>query len=514
MRIVKRALISVSDKAGLIPFVTGLAEAGVDLLSTGGTAKALLDAGLAVRSVSDFTGSPEILDGRVKTLHPRVHGAILARRSVPEHMSQIAEQGIEVIDMVVVNLYPFGQTVARPDCTLEQAIENIDIGGPSMLRSAAKNFEDVAVVADPADYDAVLAEIKKNGGLSRETRFRLARKAFLSTARYDSAIAAWLEAHDQELPPRVFEEYELVQPLRYGENPHQSAAFYRRAGAEGGLPAAVIHHGKAVSYNNLLDLDGALCVLRDFPAPTAVVLKHSNPCGLASDASIHEAFRLALACDPVSAFGGIVGVNRPIDAKLAGVLLESGFLECILAPGYDADALEALKAKKNLRILELAEAGVPRTLRDRVERSVEGGLLVQDRDMIPEGGYTLNVVTEAKPTPEQMVSLEFAYRACKQVKSNAIVLAVGTALVGVGAGQMSRVDSSKLAVLKAGDKARGSVLASDAFFPFRDGVDAAAEAGVSAIIQPGGSVRDEEVIAAANEHKIPMVFTGMRHFRH
>ncbi|MBE7559961.1 bifunctional phosphoribosylaminoimidazolecarboxamide formyltransferase/IMP cyclohydrolase [bacterium] len=513
---VKRALLSVSDKTDLVGFATGLADAGVELISTGGTTRALLDAGLSVRGVSDFTGSPEILDGRVKTLHPKVHGAILARRDLPEHRRQVERYGLELIDMVVVNLYPFQATVARPDCTLEQAIENIDIGGPSMIRSAAKNWNDVAVVTDPADYQSVLDELRRNRGfVSRETCYRLAVKAFLSTARYDRAIALWLEGRERRPAPRLVEEYELVQSLRYGENPHQSAAFYRRLGAPGGLPAATVHHGKTLSYNNLLDLDAALCVLRDFEAPTAVILKHNNPCGLAShERSIEEALRAAHACDPVSAFGGVVGVNRPVDARLAAIMLDCGFLECVLAPAYQPEALEALKGKKNLRIVELAEAGEPRREADRVCRPVEGGLLVQDRDRVPTAGYEMRVVTKAQPNPAQLASLAFAFKACKQVKSNAIVLVQGTATVGIGAGQMSRVDSSRLAVLKAGDRARGAVLASDAFFPFRDGVDAAAEAGVTAIIQPGGSVRDEEVIAAADEHKIPMIFTGVRHFRH
>ncbi len=513
---VKRALLSVSDKTGLTAFATGLADAGVELLSTGGTAKALVAAGLPVRAISDFTGSPEILDGRVKTLHPKVHGAILARRDLPEHQAEVKKHGIEQIDMVVVNLYPFQATVARPECTLEEAIENIDIGGPSMIRSAAKNWNDVVVVTDPGDYQPVLDELRQNRGIiARDVRYRLAVKAFLSTARYDRAIVAYLEGRQAECAPRLLEEYELMQALRYGENPHQAAAFYRRVGHGGGLPAATVHHGKTLSYNNLLDLDAALNVLRDFAVPTAVILKHNNPCGLAGDEhSIHEAYRQAHACDPQSAFGGIVGINRPVDAALATAILESGFLECVLAPAYHAEALEALKTKKNLRIVELAECAEPRTAADRVTRPVEGGLLVQDRDLVPARGYEMQVVTQRRPTEAQLASLVFAFKACKQVKSNAIVLVSGMATVGIGAGQMSRVDSSRLAVLKAGERARGAVLASDAFFPFRDGVDAAAEAGIAAIIQPGGSVRDEEVIGAANQHGIPMVFTGMRHFRH
>lgn len=539
---VERAIISVWDKTGIVDFARALAELGVEILSTGGTQRVLAEAGVPVVPIEQYTGFPEMLDGRVKTLHPKVHGGLLAIRDEPTHRQQMDDHGIKPIDMVVVNLYPFRETVARPDVTLEEAVENIDIGGPTMLRSAAKNFRFVAVVCNPAAYPEIIEELRANDcQLSEDTRRLLALEAFKHTAQYDVAISAWLSRQflsPDGLPPLVVPWLEKVQDLRYGENPHQAGAFYRAVGAaESGLAAARQLHGKELSFNNLLDLTAALQAARDFEEPTAVIIKHLNPCGLASAATLRQALEDAWSSDPVSAFGSVIGLNRVVDTDTAEILgnsehlrdtilprykQESGdeeatvlaaFVEAVIAPGYEPAALELLRQKKNLRIMVLEEwetgAG-----EDLEFRYVPGGALVQELDRRLAGPSDLRVVTQARPTEEQMRALLFADRVAKHVKSNAIVLCQGTRLVGCGAGQMSRIDSMHLAARKAGLRARGAVLASDAMFPARDNVDAAAQTGCSAIIQPGGSIRDEEVIAAANEHGIPMVFTGLRHFWH
>ncbi len=517
---IRRALLSVSDKAGLVELARGLADLGVTLLSTGGTRKALADAGLPVTDISDVTGFPEVLDGRVKTLHPKVHGGILAVRSNPQHARTIAEHGIEPIDLVVCNLYPFEATVARAGSTHEDVVENIDIGGPSMVRSAAKNYHDVAIVTDPGQYAAVLEELRGQGGLSLETRERLAAAAFARTAAYDAAIAAYFagRAGDSEaFPPRLDLRLERRTALRYGENPHQKAAFYAEPGVGGACVAtAESLHGKELSYNNLLDLDSALNLVREFAEPAAVVIKHNNPCGAAVGTTLAEAFRKAYEGDPLSAFGGVLGFNRELDEATAMQITEpNSFVECVIAPGYSEAAFRVLTTrpswKKNVRILKTgpldARPGGPDF------RRVDGGLLVQDRDH-GGGDFAAKVVTKRPPSPEEMADLRFAWVVCKHVKSNAIVLAKGGKVLGVGAGQMSRVDSVHLAARKAGEGARRSVMASDAYFPFRDNVDAAARAGVTAIVQPGGSVRDQESVDACDEHGLAMVQTGVRHFRH
>jgi len=545
---VRRALLSVSDKTGLAPFASGLAALGVQLISTGGTARALREAGLAVTDVAEITGFPEMLDGRVKTLHPRIHGGLLGRRGHPEHERQMAAQGIAPIDLVAITLYPFEATTAKPDVSLAEAIEDIDIGGPAMLRSAAKNFEAVAVIVDPADYDGVLDELKRNdGSLSAATRFGLARKAFAHTARYDALIAGFLEhvevgadgprlsSLDSPAPLReagrsrpsfpqlLHVRLEKLQELRYGENPHQRAAFYRDLALRGGIAAARQLQGKELSYNNLLDLHAAWELAQEWIEPVVAIIKHTNPCGAATAPELREAYLRARDTDPVSAYGGIIAVNRPLDAPTAREIAAT-FVEAIVAPGYTEEALAILKDKKNLRLLEFpAGAGgtppkgypVPGPGAGELElRRVSGGMLVQDRDAVDLDPGALKVVSKRAPTESEMRALRFAWRVAKHVKSNAIVLATEHATVGIGAGQMSRVDSAKLARMKANFPTQGTALASDAFFPFRDGVDAAAEAGVTAVIQPGGSVRDAEVIAAADEHGMAMLFTGIRHFRH
>jgi phosphoribosylaminoimidazolecarboxamide formyltransferase/IMP cyclohydrolase len=516
---ISRALISVSDKTGVADFARRLSAAGLEILSTGGTAKALAAAGVPVREVSDFTGAPEILDGRVKTLHPRVHGGILGRPT-PAHRAEMKQAGIEPIDLVVVNLYPFRETVAR-GAPFDEVIENIDIGGPAMIRSAAKNHERVAVVVDPADYAVVLAELDAAGEVSAATRFRLARKAFAHTAAYDGAIATHLGRIDRaDAPLADFSEAlnvsaTLARALRYGENPHQKAAFYAvDTGAAGGpsLARAEVLQGKELSYNNLLDLDAALRLCAEFAAPAAAIIKHNNPCGVAtSDAGLIEAYRRARETDPVSAFGGIVAVNRPVDGELGRELSET-FLECVIAPSYTPEALGALAAKKNLRLLACPIA--PDAAGALELRSIAGGLLVQHRDGQTAAAAAAKVASKRAPTPKELRDLDFAWRVCKHVKSNAIVFAADGRTLGIGAGQMSRVDSVKIAVSKARAALAGSVVASDAFFPFRDGVDEAAKAGAVAIVQPGGSVRDVEAVAAADEHGMAMIFTGERHFRH
>jgi len=515
---ITRALISVSDKSGVVEFSRQLAEYGVELLSTGGTAKLLREAGLTVKDVSEFTGFPEMLDGRVKTLHPKVHGGLLGMRSNPEHVAKMKEHGIENIDMVVVNLYPFEATTARKGCHLEDAIENIDIGGPTMLRSAAKNYPDVTVLVDSADYAQVLDEMKATAGtVSATTNFALAVKVFQHTAAYDGAISNYLGARltgeVQEYPPTFTLQVKKAQDLRYGENPHQTAAFYvENSISEPCVSNAVQLQGKELSFNNIIDLDAAIETVKEFEQSAAVIIKHTNPCGVALADSPLTAYLKARECDPVSAFGGIVGFNRTVDAETA-TELTSTFLEAVIAPGYSDEALAIFTAKKNVRVMQ-----VP--LLDSFVaggfdlKRVTGGLLLQGRDLGMINALECRVVTERTPTVSEYEALDFAWRVCKHVKSNAIVFCNRDQTVGIGAGQMSRVDSSKIAIQKALLPIRGTVLASDAFFPFRDGVDAAAEAGVTAIIQTGGSVRDEEVIKAANEHGIAMLFTTMRHFRH
>jgi phosphoribosylaminoimidazolecarboxamide formyltransferase/IMP cyclohydrolase len=525
LRTIRRALLSVSDKTGLLDLARGLAAFNIKLISTGGTRKALTDAGLAVRDIAEVTGVPEMLDGRVKTLHPRIHGGILAVRDNPEHTAALQTHGIEPIDLVVCNLYPFEIVANRPGATHEEIIENIDIGGPSMIRSAAKNYRDVAVVISPTQYAAVLEEMRKNNGaLTLETRERLASAAFARTAAYDEAIRVYFVnriAGIQPLPAALPLQFLRKQMLRYGENPHQQAAFYIEPGALAACVAsAEVLHGKELSFNNLLDLDSALNLVREFGEPAAVVVKHNNPCGAAVAPTLVEAFRKAYEGDPLSAFGGILGFNREVDEATAMQISEPNrFVECIIAPGYTDAAFTVLTTrpswKKNVRLLRTG----PLELRGRSGvgldyRRVEGGLLVQNRDAGSEDFAQLKVVTKRAPTEAEMHDLRFAWLVCKHVKSNAIVLGKGGMVVGVGAGQMSRVDSVHLAVRKAGERGKGSVLASDAFFPFRDNIDEAARAGVMAIIQPGGSVRDADSITACDEHGLAMVFTGIRHFRH
>ncbi len=518
---VTQALLSVSDKTGLVEFARGLAALGVRLLSTGGTARLLAQEGLAVTEIGDYTGFPEMLDGRVKTLHPKVHGGILARRDLPEHCAALAAHGTPTIDLVVVNLYPFRQTVARADCSLEDAIENIDIGGPTMVRAAAKNYRHVGIVVDPADYAGLLSELRaKQCVLSEATRFQLARKAFSHTAAYDGAISNWLTARDEagtqtaEFPDRFNLQVSKVQDLRYGENPHQHAAFYRdETPVDGGIANYRQHQGKELSYNNIADADAAWECVKTFESPACVIVKHANPCGVAVDASLTGAYRKAFATDPTSAFGGIIAFNQAVD-KAAAEAVSGQFMEVLIAPGYTAEALEFLQKKANVRVLEVppARAANPYDL-----KRVGGGLLVQTADARNVAPAELKVVTRLAPTAEQLADLLFVWRVAKFVKSNAIVFAKEGQTVGVGAGQMSRVDSARIAAIKAqnaGLTLAGSVVASDAFFPFRDGLDVVIDAGAKAVIQPGGSMRDEEVIAAADERGIAMVFTGARHFRH
>ncbi len=512
---VRRALLSVSDKTGVVDFARGLAELGVELVSTGGTARELQAAGLAVRPIEDFTGFPEIMDGRVKTLHPKLHAGLLAVRSDPAHLAAAAEHDVEFVDLVCVNLYPFERTAGRRDAAPEEVIEQIDVGGPTMLRAAAKNHAYTAVVASPAAYDAVLEELRTDDArLSMETRRWLAAEAFSYTARYDTAISRWFAEGAEDFPSLHVRAYERVLELPYGENPHQRAAFYEQVGARRHVLSHVRqHHGKAISYNNLLDLDAARALARDLgERPACVIVKHNNPCGAAVGSDPLDAYRRAFACDPVSAYGGVIVLNRPVDRPTAEALPEQ-FVEVLLAPGYGEGALEALQAKPNVRLLEDEERRGPDP-RERAVRQVEGGLLVQDRDRAVRDPATMHVATERHPTEAEWRDLLFAWAVCAHVKSNAIVLARDHATVGVGAGQMSRVDSVRLAVEKARSDLQGAALASDAFFPFADGPELAIAAGVTAIIQPGGSVRDEQVIAAAQEAGVAMVLTGRRHFRH
>jgi phosphoribosylaminoimidazolecarboxamide formyltransferase / IMP cyclohydrolase len=515
---IRRAILSVTDKTGLVDFARQLANFGVELISTGGTAKLLRDSGIAVQEISEFTGFPEMLDGRVKTLHPKVHGGILHRRENPAHAAAVAEHGIQPIDMVVVNLYAFEKTAAKPGVAFEELIENIDIGGPSMIRSAAKNFHDVAVVTSPSDYAAIAEEMARlNGALSRETKWLLAQKAFATTAAYDSAIASTLERvptsedfrgfSTEGFPKTLRLSFTKTLDLRYGENPHQKAAMYSDGSGVGVANARQIQ-GKELSYNNIVDLQAAWDLAQEFDEPVCAIIKHTNPCGTATGKTLAEAYKRALECDPVSAFGGVIGVNRPIDADAAEEMHKL-FLEVIAAPGFDEEARARFATKKNLRLVEVKAAPQKWTL-----KNVSEGILVQDVDLRPLQDVDLKVVTQRAPTAEETRALLFAWKVCKHVKSNAIVYAREGQTVGVGAGQMSRVDSAKIGAMKAQLPLHGTVAASDAFFPFPDGVEEIAKAGATAIIQPGGSQRDPEVIAAADRLGLAMLFTGVRHFRH
>ena len=514
---VTRALVSVSDKTGVLEFCRGLNQLGIELLSTGGTAKLLAENNVPVTEVSDYTGFPEMMDGRVKTLHPKVHGGILGRRGIDDAV--MADSGIKPIDMVVVNLYPFEQTIANPDCDLETAIENIDIGGPTMIRAAAKNHEDVAIVVDPADYSAILAELQADVSLSHATRFNLALKSFEHTARYDTAIATYLgKINNSGFPDTLNLQFHRLQTMRYGENPHQNAAFYQEKNPPvGSIAAAKQLQGKELSYNNIADADAALECVKAFPEqPACVIVKHANPCGVAISDDILGAYNLAYATDPTSAFGGIIAFNRELDEKTAAEIAARQFVEVIIAPAVSEGAKAALAKKQNVRVLECGywDAINPAALDFK---RVAGGLLVQDKDIGSITAADVKVVSQRAPSEQEMADLLFAWRVAKFVKSNAIVYVKNGQTIGVGAGQMSRVYSAKIAGIKAADEGLqvpGSVMASDAFFPFRDGIDAAAAAGVTAVIHPGGSMRDQEVIDAANEHNIAMVLTGMRHFRH
>ena len=513
---IRRALLSVSDKTGLREFGGALSKLGVELISTGGTYEALREAGADVVYISDITGFPEILEGRVKSLHPKIHAGILARRDKEDHLAQLAELEIQPIDLVVVNLYPFEATVAKADVTLEEAIENIDIGGPTLIRAAAKNYQGVAVVVDPADYPRIVDCLETEGGLPADFCRELAVKAFRHTARYDAIIARFL-GQDTPFPDTLTLPWDKVAELRYGENPHQRAAFYAEPGyGPYTMAAAKQLQGKELSFNNYNDANGALELLKEFAEPTVVASKHTNPCGVASAEDLATAFRLAYESDPVSIFGGIIAVNRVVDAETAEQMKEI-FLEVIVAPGYTEEALRILKEKQNLRLLQID--GLDQICGQKQPaawdyKRVSGGLLVQDADLADLDLDRLQVVTKVQPTDEQMASLLFGWKVVKHVKSNAIVLASGRQIIGVGAGQMNRITAAQLAIAQAKERAQGSVLASDAFFPFNDVVKAAAQAGVKAIIQPGGSIRDQDSIDAANEYGIAMVFTGIRHFKH
>ena len=515
---IQRAILSVTDKTGLVDFARKLNQLGVELISTGGTAKLLRDSGITVKDISDLTGFPEMLDGRVKTLHPKVHGGILHRRENATHRAAVAEHGIQPIDMVVVNLYAFEKTAAKPGVHFEELIENIDIGGPSMIRSAAKNFQDVAVVTSPADYESIADELAKSRGeLSSATKWRLAQRAFATTAAYDSAIASTLERvssnghrelHSAEgFPQNLRLSFSKIMDLRYGENPHQKAAMYSD-GTGTGVANGCQLQGKELSYNNIVDLQAAWDLAQEFEEPVCAIIKHTTPCGTATGKSLLEAYKKALECDPVSAFGGVIGVNRPIDGAAAEEMAKL-FLEVIAAPGFDDQAKAKFASKKNLRLVEIKD--VPQKW---VLKNVSGGILVQDADVRPLTEADLKVVTKRPPTAEEKRALLFAWKVCKHVKSNAILYARDGQSVGVGAGQMSRVDSCKIGAMKAVLPLKGTVAASDAFFPFPDGVEEIAKAGATAIIQPGGSVRDQEVVEAADRLGLAMIFTGVRHFRH
>jgi phosphoribosylaminoimidazolecarboxamide formyltransferase / IMP cyclohydrolase len=530
---VRRALISVSDKTGVVELAEGLAELGVEIVSTGGTARALADAGLVVRAIEDFTGFPEMMDGRVKTLHPRLYAGLLAVRSDEAHLQAAAEHSIEPVDLVCVNLYPFEQTVARGDASDTEVVENIDIGGPTMIRAAAKNHPYAAVLVDPADYASVLAELREAGGhLSMGTRERLAGKAYACTARYDASISAWFaQREDEDFPAQRTLAYEKATELRYGENPHQRAAYYAEVGAPTHLLAGVTQlHGKELSFNNLLDLSSARELVEDFSEPACAIVKHNNPCGCALGKTALDAYERAFACDPLSAYGGVIALNRPVDAACAQAISQQ-FVEVLLAPSFEAEALEVLTQKKNVRLLELPEW--PEPAGGLEAKPVIGGLLVQDRDEVSETADQMTAMTIKQPSEAEWEDMRFAWQVCRHVRSNAIVIARDGATIGIGAGQMSRVDAVRIAIEKAqageaevaatdaeapgsggADRLAGSSLASDAFFPFADGPQLAIDAGVTAIIQPGGSVRDEEVVAVVDGAGVAMVATGIRHFRH
>jgi len=513
--VAKRALVSVSDKTGLIDFVKKLVDAGIEIISTGGTKKTIENAGIPVMSISEITDFPEILDGRVKTLHPAVHGGLLAVRGKKEHMDAIKELGIQPIDFVVVNLYPFKETISKPDVAYDDAVENIDIGGPSMLRSAAKNHRSVTVVCDPGDYDLVAESLDENADVPFELKQKLAAKVFRHTAAYDALIADYFTKQvGEEFPEKLTLTYEKKQPLRYGENPHQKAAFYSDPiEDESTIAAAKQLHGKELSYNNIRDADAALGIVKEFRQPAAVAVKHMNPCGIGIGESVNEAYAKAYETDPVSIFGGIIALNREVDAALA-TELHKIFLEIVIAPSYSEEALQILEKKKNLRLLQVSMSDEPQDFAQYT--SVRGGMLVQDLDT---KGYAdieenLKVVTDRKPTEAEMESLKFAWTIVKHVKSNAIALVNDGLMVGMGGGQTNRVGAAKIALEEAGEKTKGAVLSSDAFFPMGDTVEAAAKAGITAIIQPGGSIRDKESIEMANKYNIAMVLTGMRHFKH
>ena len=511
---IKRALISVSDKSGIIEFAQQLTNFGIEILSTGGTAKLLENNNIPVTEVSDYTNYPEMMAGRVKTLNPKIHGGILARRGIDEGV--MAENDINPIDLVVVNLYPFQETIAKADCTLDDAIENIDIGGPAMLRSSAKNHASVTVIVDSADYQVVLDEISNSGDTSLDTRKKLALKTFEHTAQYDGVIANYLGKEDDGFSNTMNLQFVKSQTMRYGENPHQSAAFYKEANlTEASVSSSTQLQGKALSFNNIADADAALECVRGFAEPSCVIVKHANPCGVASRSSIFEAYDNAYKTDPPSAFGGIIAFNRALDVQTAQSILDRQFVEVIICPSIDDDAKIALSAKANIRALECGDLQIAKSVLDY--KKVTGGLLVQDKDLGSITESELKCVSKIQPTIEQIQDMLFAWKVAKSVKSNAIVYVKNQMTIGIGAGQMSRIYSAKIAGIKAADEGlvvEGSVMASDAFFPFRDGIDAAADAGIKAIIHPGGSMRDDDVIAAADEHGIAMVFTGMRHFKH
>ena len=509
----KRALVSVSDKTGVVEFVKGLLEQGIEVISTGGTKKLLEENGLQVIGISEVTGFPEIMDGRVKTLHPNIHGGLLAVRDNETHVAQMNELGIQAIDFVVVNLYPFKETIAKPDVTFADAIENIDIGGPTMIRSAAKNHKFVSVIVDPVDYDIVLAELKENGEVAEETKRKLAAKVFRHTAAYDALISNYLtEQMGEESPETLTVTFEKKQDLRYGENPHQKATFYKAPfAATSSVAYAEQLHGKELSYNNINDADAALSIVKEFTEPAVVAVKHMNPCGVGVGTNIHEAYNRAYEADPVSIFGGIIAANREIDKATAEKLHEI-FLEIVIAPSFSQEALEVLQSKKNLRLLTINIEKA--TSASKKLTSVQGGLLVQEEDTLSLDESTISIPTKREPSEQEWKDLKLAWKVVKHVKSNAIVLAKDDMTIGVGAGQMNRVGSAKIAITQAGEKAQGSALASDAFFPMPDTLEEAAKAGITAIIQPGGSIRDEDSIKVADTYGIAMVFTGVRHFKH
>ena len=506
-----KALLSVYDKAGIVEFVQALHQMGIELISTGGTHRTLTqEARVPVQQVSELTSFPEILDGRVKTLHPLIHGGLLARRDLPQHMEELAKHGISTIDLVAVNLYPFVETVQKPQVTLEEALENIDIGGPTLLRAAAKNFPSVIVVVDPNDYSWIAERLASNG-VSQKERQNLAYKAFHHVSCYDAAVAQYLSDKEEELPPTLGLAFDKVQDLRYGENPHQKGALYSLPGETGGVARAQQLHGRELSFNNLMDAHAAWEIVQEFSEPAVAVIKHTNPCGLACHPDLAEAYRRAYSGDPVSAFGGILGFNRTVTTETAREVGEI-FYEVVIAPDYEHEALELLRKKRNLRLLAISHSEVQKTFPDL--RPISGGLLVQTPDVVEEDPSSWKVTTSREPTEGELADLAFAWLAAKHIKSNAIVLAKERTQLGMGAGQPNRVTSVHLALKAAEDRAQGSVLASDAFFPFPDSIDMAAQGGVTAIVQPGGSIRDDEVIEAANRHNMAMVFTGIRHFKH